>query len=294
MPAPLTLDLNLLRTFVTVCGCRSLSAASAQIGRTHSAVSMQLQRLEQQLDRRFFYRHGRGVELTAEGARLLELARKLLLEHDAMVSGLMSHRTGGVLRLGCPEDYAPLFLPSALTAFAKAYGDIAIEIICEPTTALRNHLRTGRLDLAVVTSESTIHPSLVLREPLVWIAAPDSAAPRLDPLPLAFPPAEAGFDIRLATAALSLAGRAYRLEYVSASNAAFVSIVRAALAVSVMPRFAVPHGLVELGAACGLPPLPEVGIAVETTAAASPAVLSMRTFIAEALTDAAARGRIGR
>ncbi len=79
MSAPQALDPDLLRTFVFIAEEGSFTRAGQRIGRTQSAVSMQVQRLETQLGQTLVSR-GRGgaVHLTSHGLFLLDRARELL------------------------------------------------------------------------------------------------------------------------------------------------------------------------------------------------------------------------
>jgi len=71
----LNLDLDLLRTFVAVADLNTFAAAAAAVCRTQSAVSQQMQRLEQLVGKELFARHGRNKLLTEHGIQLLGYAR---------------------------------------------------------------------------------------------------------------------------------------------------------------------------------------------------------------------------
>ncbi|MDP3815599.1 LysR family transcriptional regulator, partial [Pseudomonas sp.] len=71
-------DSNLLRTFVTVIEAGSVSAAALKLSRTQAAVSMQLRRLEEDLEQRLLDRSPRGVKLTQAGHVLLPFAQAIL------------------------------------------------------------------------------------------------------------------------------------------------------------------------------------------------------------------------
>ncbi len=72
----INLDLDLLRTFVAVADLNTFAAAAAAVCRTQSAVSQQMQRLEQLVGKELFARHGRNKLLTEHGIQLLGYARK--------------------------------------------------------------------------------------------------------------------------------------------------------------------------------------------------------------------------
>ncbi len=81
------LDLTLLRSFVAVIDCGSIQLAAARVGRSQSAVSMQIKRLEEDVGRHLFQREGRNLRPNPAGEDLLIHARRLLrLSDDAMAS----------------------------------------------------------------------------------------------------------------------------------------------------------------------------------------------------------------
>ncbi|RUU10774.1 LysR family transcriptional regulator, partial [Mesorhizobium sp. M7A.T.Ca.TU.009.01.3.2] len=80
MAAPL--DLNLLKTFVAVVESGSLSNAAPRVGRSQSAVSMQMQRLEEMVGNQLLVRGPRTVTPNAVGEDFLIYARRLLKLSD--------------------------------------------------------------------------------------------------------------------------------------------------------------------------------------------------------------------
>ena len=97
-------------------------------------------------------------------------------------------------------------------------------------------------------------------EPLVWVAQ-STATLTLDPLPLALSDPDA-VDHLAARRGLDAQGRRYRVAYASGSLTGLIAIVRSGQALAVMTRSAVPPDLAILGAECGLPALPALGIVV--------------------------------
>ncbi len=71
-------DLDVLRTFVTGVELNSFAKAADRLGRSTSAVSAQLKKLEEQVGMPVLARSGRGLALTATGEALLSHARRLL------------------------------------------------------------------------------------------------------------------------------------------------------------------------------------------------------------------------
>jgi DNA-binding transcriptional LysR family regulator len=265
-----SLDIDLLRSFVAIAETGVLGQAAARVGRTQSALSMQVQRLEGIVGQPLLYRTGRGVTLTATGERLLVRAGELLRQHDEALAELRGEQLSGTLRFSCPDDYAVVFLPYLLQGFASLHPGVHVEVICAPTPRLHELLARHAVDLALVSvpvpvpvpasvSGGARDGDVIRHEPLVWVAQRGGAAAAIDPLPLALGSPDA-MDHVLPRQALDAAGRAYRLAYASSSLSGLVGMARSGQAVIVLTRTAVPGDLEVLGAEHGLPDLPSVGV----------------------------------
>lgn len=270
----LSLDIDLLRSFVAIAETGVLGHAAARVGRTQSALSMQMQRLEGVVEQPLLFRTGRGVTLTAAGERLLAHAGQLLRLHDETLAELRGEQLSGVLRFGCPDDYAVVFLPHLLRGFASLNPRVQLEVVCAPTPRLRELLARHAIDLALVSvTDDPGRADVIRREPLVWVAQRGSVAASLDPLPLALG-APDGFDHQAPRQALDSAGRTYRLACASSSLAGLVAMARSGQAVTVLTQTAVPDDLQVLPAGPGLPALPTVGIALAFDREAPTALVS--------------------
>jgi DNA-binding transcriptional LysR family regulator len=255
-----SLDIDLLRSFVAIAETGVMGQAALRVGRTQSALSMQMQRLEGVVEQPLLFRTGRGVTLTAAGERLLAHARQLLALHDETLAELRGEQLSGVLRFGCPDDYAVVFLPHLLRGFASLNPRVQLEVMCAPTPRLHELLARHAVDLALVSvAGDAAGDDVIRREPLVWVAHRDGAAASLDPLPLALGTPDA-LDHRLPRQALEAAGRAYRLAYASSSLSGLVGMARSGQAVIVLTRTAVPDDLQILTPDQGFPDLPSVGV----------------------------------
>lgn len=251
---------DLLRSFVTIAEEGSFQEAANRIGRTQSAVSMQVQRLEQMVGHRLFRRERPTVSLTAKGEALLGYARRILaLQEEAFIS-MTQPEPEGVLRFGIPDDYAGGVLPRILESFAACQPRMEIAVHCAPSVDLAALIKEGALDLAVVTRPLDGNSGqLIGREQLVWVSSYQHAAHLQDVLPLAV--FREDCDIRRwATQSLANSGRNYRVAYSSPNLSALLAMTGAGLAVAVMPRSSVPKSLRILGKREGFPALPTVGL----------------------------------
>ena len=254
------LELDLMRTFVTVFEAASFTRAAALLSRTQPAVSLQIRRLEEQLGFPLFDRTGRHVALTTEGAALLPQARRLLRLHDEIVAGLGEGALEGEVRFGAPEDIATAHLPGILGSFARNHPRIRLSVTCDYTANLLDQMSRGLLDLALVKREP-LGPDLgvsVWREALVWVAL-DAEMAAQDPLPLIVAPAPDIYRKR-ALGALDAAARPFRPAFTSPSLAGQLAALRAGLGVGVLPAAMAPRDLAIVTE--GLPQLAESEIAL--------------------------------
>ncbi len=261
------LDIDLLRTFVAVVESGSFTRASAELGRTQPAVSLQIRRLESQLQAPLIDRGAKGMGLTTEGAALLPQARKLLRVNDEIVAALGEGDLEGEVRFGAPEDIATMHLPGILGAFARSHPRIRLSAICDYTANLLDQMSRGMLDLALIKREP-VGPDLgvrVWREPLVWVAL-DASIVELEPLPLIVAPAPDIYRKR-ALGALQDAQIAFRASFTSPSLAGQLAALRAGLGVGVLPSAMAPRDLTVLGDP--LPPWSESEIALVSARGAS-------------------------
>lgn len=278
-----SLDLALLRSFTAVARTGSVGGAALRVGRTQSAVSMQMRRLETALGQPILHRTGAGVGLTATGERLLAHAERILAAHDEAMADLSGAGLRGAISFGCPEDYLTAFLPDLLRGFTERNSRVEIEVVCAPTVELRPLLQRRRIDLALVSLPIDAEPARIIRpESLVWVA--NAPAPPIlagEVLPLALAAADT-LDHRAACDAMDRAGRAYRIAFASNSLAGLLAVARSGQAVCVVTRSAMPGDLHMLGAP--LPPLPDIGISL---AYASPrpasVVRAFGTFVEQSL-----------
>ena len=279
------LDVDLLKTFIAIADTGSLTRAAAEVGRTQSAISMQVRRIEEIVQGPVLVRTSRGVELTSRGQRLLAHARRLVRAHDEALTDVAGRGLTGSIRLGCPEDYCITFLPAILRSLAAEHPRVTLEVVCAPTPPLQRLLEARKIDLALVSLADGDHRHETVRdEPLVWVASTDFVPPVEAPLQLALSSAET-LDHQAARSALEHAGIPYRVTYASASKDGLLAIVRAAVAIAVLTRGAVPADLRVLGAAERMPALPAVGIAVACAPGAEHSLLieSVRNVVMTAL-----------
>lgn len=255
------LDIDLLRTFVAVVETGSFSNAAPRIGRSQSAVSMQMQRLEQAVGKQLLIRGPKAVRPNTAGSDFLIHARRLLRVSDEAWASVTRPDETGCVRLGVPDDYAAFLLPPVLAQFAAEHPRVTVELVCEPSVALMKAIEDARIDLAIVTRLAGQPVEVLRREPFVWVASPSHLTWETEPLPVAL--FEPGCTARInVLKALSEAERAYRCTYSSASLLGLIAVVQAGLAVAGLALCSVPPSLRIIGPNEGLPPLDELEISI--------------------------------
>lgn len=128
------IDPNDLLIFASVAELGSFSRAAERIGLPKSTVSRRLAALEQRLGERLLLRTTRRQSLTEFGLQLLEHARQVVLEVEA-VTALSERRQAtpsGRLRVSMPSDFANLLLADTLAAFIALYPAIQLELDLSP------------------------------------------------------------------------------------------------------------------------------------------------------------------
>lgn len=279
-----TLDLDLLRCFVTIADTGSFTRAGDRLGRTQSTISLQVKRLEEQLGRTVFNRTPRSLSLTENGQRLLGPARQLLRLNDAAIAELFEPDMTGNVRLGVPEDFATMHLPSVLSAFSQAHPLVELEVTCDLTLNLIDKYHAKAFDMVLVKREPSVALDgvRVWREPLVWVARDESAVTDSLTVPLVVSPEPCVYRKR-ATDALEAVGRNWRVAYTSTSLAGALLAVKEGLGITVLPREMVPAYLTAIPGDADLPHLHDTEIALIEAAGLSSTARRLSQHIVAAL-----------
>lgn len=256
------LDLDLLRTFVTIAETESFTRAAARLGLTQPAVSLQMRRLEERLERRLFDRAQGGVHLSVQGGDLLPQARRLLALNDEIVAGLSDTQVEGDVRFGAPEDLASTHLPTIIARFAERHPKVRLAVTCDFTANLMTALSQGRIDLALIKRRPAPRGSdeRVFEERLVWLAR-DAGLFEARPLPLVVAPPPDAYRAR-ALDALQSAGVGFRETFVSPSLSGQLAAVRAGLGVAIVPGTLAPRDLLTAGALLPTPAPVEIALLI--------------------------------
>lgn len=237
------LDSELLRSFIVVADAGSVTEGADRLHRSQSAVSLQLKRLEAVLGRRIFDRHGRGVELTDAGRRLLPVARDVAARLDAALREIASDGLRGKLRIGIPDDHGRARLARIIGAFAQSHPLVELDVTCALSARFPEDLAKNRLDLAVYEVEAPSPDEDVLFEdPTFWASSVYRDLTRKRPTPVAL------FDHACwwrdaAITSLKSRGKPYRVVYSSQSVSGVIAAVEAGIAIGLLGRSSLHSGL---------------------------------------------------
>ncbi|MFH1871174.1 MAG: LysR family transcriptional regulator [Pseudomonadota bacterium] len=176
--------LNDLLIFARVAEAGSFSRAATRIGLPKSTVSRRIAFLEEQLGERLMLRTTRRLTLTEFGLQLLEHARQVAAEVDAVkaLSEYRQARPSGRLRVSMPSDFATLLLTDMLAAFIALHPAVSLELDLSPR---RVDLLGENFDLAVRMGDLPDDTLLAARRIAVFpsglYAAPNYLAERGEP-----------------------------------------------------------------------------------------------------------------
>jgi DNA-binding transcriptional LysR family regulator len=281
---------ELLRSFIKTIDLGSFTLAAKQVGRTQSAVSLQIQRLEDLVGSRLFQRDAHKMQLTAEGMGFAQYARRILALNDEALASLRRPDVSGRIRLGAPHEYTASLLPEFLGKFAQSHPNVMLEVTSDLSKNLLRRQANGEFDLVVALHDDFEENSgrLLHSEPLVWITSLDHERHLQVPMPLVVAPPPCIYRSHILQT-LGKLGRASQIVYLSSSYNGLSAAVRAGLGVTVMTRSAAPAGVKILGTRDGFPPLGQLQLSLHRGGANTPkAVLSLENYIAGSFANPAA------
>jgi DNA-binding transcriptional LysR family regulator len=263
------LELDLLRTLLCIAEEESFTRAAERVGRTQSAVTLQVQKLESLVGRPLLTRSKGGpVSLTPHGKVLVEHAKAMLRLNDEAFAAMASSDMPVSLRMGISAYYAPLYLQRTLDEMRVLHPNVMVEVIRGRSCQFLPKLKQGEFDLVV--AEGGVEPpdwplTEVWRSPLRWITSTAHDTHLRDPLPLSLWPScpwrapwmEDCFWRSAALRALGRVGRAHKIVAVSDTLEEQIEAVLQGQAIMVSPDIMLPSGVRPVAEDEGLPRLPD-------------------------------------
>jgi DNA-binding transcriptional LysR family regulator len=276
------LDLDLLRSFVSVVEAGGFTRAGERVHRTQSTVSQQIRRLEETFGRPLLHRTGKHATPTEEGERLLSYARRILALAEEARDVVARPAGDGVVRLGIPEDFAANRLARVLSKFARSRPGLRLDVRCDLSVKLRSDLERGELDLALMKRDAGGTGAIAAwPENLNWVTSRSHPIdPHHNPIPLAVFPQGCLYRNR-AIHALETAGRGWHIAYTSPNFAGIQAAVSAGLGVSILPEASLLADHRVLQRKDGFPAITNTELALVAAPDASPATRRLADLLAD-------------
>lgn len=159
------MDLNQLKTFVTVAEEQHLTRAAERLYTSQPAVSAQLKALEESLDVVLFNRTPKGMKLTPSGEKLLGQAQAVLDAAGLIVSQAKAIKgeVMGCLSVGINSDFSFLKIPELLADASEAYPGVQLSFINSMSSDILLDIRKGKLDTGFFFGPSATTDLLVIK-----------------------------------------------------------------------------------------------------------------------------------
>ena len=276
------LDLELLRSFVSVVDSGGFTRAGERVHRTQSTVSQQIKRLEDDVGQPLLNRNGKDVTPTEAGERLLSYARRLLALAEEARDVMARPESEGAVRLGVPEDFAAYRLAKLLAAFSRSHSGLRLDVRADQSANLKRELERGELDLALFKRAAGEKGGIaVWPERVHWVTSKSHPRDtRIGSVPLiGFP---SGCLYRAgAIHALESAGRSWHMAYTSSNLSGIQAAVAAGMGLSILSEMAIQADHRVLTAKDGFAPIDRTEVALVASPDASPATLRLADRLAE-------------
>ena len=232
-------DLISLRALVAIVDEGSFSAAAKKVGRSQSAVSLQIAKLEDRIEAKLFERTSRTVTITEAGEKFTAYARRILDLTDEAMMSISAPDIQEIFRIGFADYLAPKHLHKLLAQFKRTHPKVDLKLNLGSGVMLHKEMEEGNLDVVVAGPEFE-GGQLLFKEPLVWVG-PKDYQPE-DSVSLIFMPPPCSYR---KAAYDSLTTEKFRFEVAMEANSinGVQSAVEAGLGVSVIARSAVTDNL---------------------------------------------------
>src|SRR3954449_291300 len=170
------MDLHSLQVFHTVATEKSFSRAAEKLLRTQPAVSLALQRLEQELGERLIDRSGKDLILTDAGRTVLDYARRFQSLQQEMENSIAELRdnSSGRLTIGANES-TTLYLLKHIENYREMYPKVKVQVRRSLSSKLPDELLDGNLELGVISYDPVderIKSKVLYTDSLSFIVSP--------------------------------------------------------------------------------------------------------------------------
>ncbi|MFN0194344.1 MAG: LysR family transcriptional regulator [Aestuariivirga sp.] len=257
------MDIDLYRTFLAISDTGSFTAAARQVGRTQSAVSQQVKKLEDTLGHPLFARGAGSVELTEYGKSLLTYARSIADTHSEALAAFKRGAYSGLIVVGIPDGYMKRVQRDLVIEFDRLYPEATLNVVIDDSPTLARKVAEGSVDLTFLTEGNwTTRGPIVFRDRLVIAGPAEGELYKADPLPLAVWD-ERAFDHNLMIQVLEGMNRRYRIACICRSVQGKHAAITAGLCASVMVESSLIEGERAYLPEIGFPVLRDVNVRLE-------------------------------
>jgi DNA-binding transcriptional LysR family regulator len=181
-------ELHSLQVFLTVANEKSFSRAAEKLFRTQPAVSLAVQRLEQELGEKLIDRSGKDLILTDAGRNVLDYARRfqsLQLELENSLAELRDN-SAGRLTIGANESTA-LYLLQHIEKYRELYPKVKVQIRRSLSSKIPNELLDGNLELGMISydpGDERLKSKVIYTDSLSFVVSPSHRLARKKSVPL--------------------------------------------------------------------------------------------------------------
>ncbi len=271
-------DIGALRTMVVGVELGSFTRAASELGRSQSAISMHIRKLEERAGKPLFTREGRGLKPTEAGEQLLSFARKIIALNDEAAIALGISEVESSVKLGLPQDFFDVVLPETIGEFSSEHDNVHVNVRAGRNFALEEEVHAGRLDVAIAffPEGSKGHGELIAQMPTFWFAGDrdDGRMIASAKLPLVLYNHPCLFRTNTLKA-LERSRRLWRVALTTPSLAGVWAGVRALQGVTSRTLYRVPDGIARLSGQADLPPTDPIEVRLLVSDSASPAALAL-------------------
>lgn len=242
----MNLDTVTLQCFLALADTASFTKAANRVGRTQSAVSQQISRLETLLGSTLINR--RDFSLTSDGEIFKAYARKILALQLEAIDLFKEPLLQGEVKFGLPEDFATLFLADVLVDFTRIHPRILLKIECGLTVNLFDSFKKHDFDLVLVKMcrpNDFPYGQNIWSEKLEWVGNDtilEQLAKDKTTVPLVLAPQPCVYRARAMSALDSLSLK-WQIVFTSPSYAGTIAAVKAGLGITVLPKNMIPKSL---------------------------------------------------
>ncbi len=284
-----TFDIDALRAVIIGIEHGTFARAAIELGRSQSAISMQLKKLEQQSGVQLFVRKGRGLVPTEAGEAFANYARRIVALNDEAAKAVGAKVAPETIRLGMPQDYFDDVMPATLRAFSTLHPHVHVNVRAGNNHTISEEIDAGRLDgaIAFFPKSAAEKGQLLCDLPLLWVAHKSMNEPGGDsPIPLVLFNHPCLFR-QAALAALDRAGERWRAVLTTPSLPAVWSALRSRFGIGVRIGHSLPDDIVNISDWERLPPMPPVELRLLQSKTASPLARELAGMLKDATLEIA-------